>query len=913
MTEDRDPDARPDPDALLERAAAEVRDATRAKLRLWLGASPGVGKTYAMLENAHRLRREGLDVVVGVVESHGRADTARALRDLPALPRKAIAHRGRTLEELDLDAALARKPAVILVDELAHTNAPGSRHQKRWQDVIELLEAGIEVHSTLNVQHVESLNDVVAQITGIRVRETVPDAILERADEIELVDVPPEVVLERLREGKVYVASQAERAATGFFKEGNLHALRELALRVTAERVDAEVQAWRRQRGIETLWPTRERVLVCVGPSPASARLVRAARRMASALHAPCIAVYVERPGAPLRGQDQARLGEHLRLAEQLGLEVVVLSGPSAADVVLDLARRRSVTRIVAGKPAHARWRDFVLGSFLDDLVRKSGAIDVHVISGDEGASPSDGKSGADLPSHTRPTAYLRAAIPIAVAVAIGALVRERADLADVAMLFVAAIATSGAFLDRRASLFAALIAVVAFDFFFVPPYYTLAVEDLRHLLTFAVMLGAGVLISTLMARIRAGERGARERERRTAALFELTRALAGARDEASIARVATTQIRAVLESEALVLVADPKALEGVRAPLPISSSFDEPDRTVARWVVAHGRAAGRGLDTLHGARVLAVPLVAQGETLGAIAVRPSPETRFEDLAQRHLLEAFAVQIAVALERARLAAEAKDAALRAETEELRSSLLSSVSHDLRTPIASVLGAATTLLEGAETIPKEERSELTATIRDEAARLGRLVGNLLDMSRVESPGLELKKEWVPIEELVGAALTRLGPRVAEREVTTRVPGGLFGAVDPVLFEQLLYNLLENALKHTPAGSPITVRAEDDGKQASLFVEDRGPGVPAGSETRIFEKFVRAGGAGGGVGLGLAICRAIALAHGGSIAASNREGGGASFRVTFPKGEAPSLPADTDAGAEAAVAATDRSAP
>ncbi len=897
MTDSRDGDARPDPDALLERVEAEARDASRAKLRIWFGASPGVGKTYSMLENAQRLRREGVDVVVGIVETHGRADTATLIRNLPQLPRKQILYRGRTLEELDLDAALSRKPGVILLDELAHTNVPGSRHQKRWQDAMELLEAGIEVHTTLNVQHVESLNDVVAQITEVRVRETVPDAIVERADEIELVDVPPEVVLDRLRDGKVYVLDQAERAATGFFKEGNLHALRELALRVTAERVDAEVQAWRRQRGIDTLWPTRERVLVCVGPSPASARLVRAARRMAAALHAPCVAAYVERPGAVLSERDRARLSEHLRLAESLGVEVAVLSAPSAVDAVLDLARRRSVTRIVAGKPAHARWRDFVFGSFVDDLVRKSASIDVHVISGDDAPSAS---APPDRPSPERgaPTplsSYARAAVPIALAVALGGVVRDRIDLADVAMIFVAAIATSSAFLDRRASLFAALIAVIAFDFFFVPPYYTLAIEDLRHLFTFAVMLAAGGLISSLMARVRSGERAAREREQRTGALFELTRALAAARDEPSIGKIAATQIRSVLESEAILLVADAASADGVRAPYPPGSPLDDADRTVARWVLSHGRPAGRGLETLHGARILAVPLVAHGKTVGAIAVRPSPETRFEDPAQRHLLEAFAVQIAVALDRALIAAEAREASLRAETEELRSSLLSSVSHDLRTPIASVLGAATTLLEGAATIPSDQRTELTATIRDEAARLGRLVGNLLDMSRLEASGLEVKKDWVPLEELVGAALTRLGARLDGREVVTDVPGALFGAVDPVLFEQLLYNLLENAIKHTPAGTPITVRARGDSDTFSVFVEDRGPGLAPGTEVRIFEKFVRAGGMGGGVGLGLAICRAIALAHGGKIEATNRQGGGASFRVTLPRGAAPALPA------------------
>lgn len=893
-------DQRPDPEALLERVQAEAREEARAKLRIWFGASPGVGKTYSMLENAQRLAQEGIDVVVGVVESHGRSETAQLVEGLKQLPRKKLAYRGRTLDEFDLDAALARKPAVILLDELAHTNAPGSRHQKRWQDAIELLDAGIEVHTTLNVQHVESLNDVIAQITEIRVRETVPDAIVERADEIELVDVPPEVVLDRLKGGKVYVLDQAERAAGGFFKEGNLHALRELALRVTAERVDAEVQAWRRQRGIADLWPTRERVLVCVGPSPASARLVRAARRMAAALHAPWIAAYVERPGSALADADRTRLADHLRLAESLGAEVAVLAGDRAADVVLDLARQRSVTRIVAGKPAHARWRDFVYGSFVDDLVRKSGPIDVHVISGDDAertqldARP-DAPRRPPLPLST----YARAVIPIASAASLAALVRERVDLADVAMLFLAAIATTATFLGRRASLFASLVAVVVFDFFFVRPLYTLAVGDLRHVFTFVVMLCAGILISTLMERVREGERAARDREKRTAALFALTRALAAARDEESIAAVAGTQIRDVLDSDAVLLVADASASDGVRVTFASGAALDDSERTVARWALVHGRPAGRGLETLHGARVLAMPLTAQGKTVGVVAVRPTPPTRFEDPGQRHLLEAFVAQIAIAIERAQLASEAREAALRAETEELRSSLLSSVSHDLRTPIGSVLGAATTLLDADATLSREQRRELTATIRDEASRLGRLVGNLLDMSRVESTGLEVKKEWVPLEEVIGAALTRLGPRLDGREVTTDVAPTILASIDPVLFEQLLYNLLENALKHTPAGTPIEVRALRDSERVVVLVEDRGPGLVAGTEAKIFEKFVRASGAGGGVGLGLAICRAIALAHGGTIDASSRASGGASFRVTIPAGgEPPPLPSDDE---------------
>lgn len=895
-TRDRD-DERPDPDALLERVKAEEQ-ARRAKLRIFIGASPGVGKTFTMLENAQRLRRENADVVIGIVETHGRRETAELLEGLPLLPRRSVSYRGRTLEEFDLDAALARRPAVILLDELAHTNAPGSRHAKRWQDALELLDAGIEVHSTLNVQHVESLNDVIAQITHVRVRETVPDAVIERADEIELIDVPPEVVLERLKEGKVYVPEQAERAAAGFFKVGNLHALRELALRLTAEHVDEDVQEWRRQQGIEATWPARERVMVCVGPSPASARLVRAARRMASALRAPCIAAYVERPaGPPLSEPDRARLAAHLRLAESLGEEVAVLTGERPAEALLALARQRNVTRIVCGKPTHARWRDFVYGSLLDDLVRGSGDIDVHVIAGEpgEGEAP---QAAAPPRRPLRATGYAQGAVPIAVAALVAVFLRDLVELADIAMLFLVAIAISAAFLGRGPSIFASVLAVAVFDFVFVPPYGTFAVGDLRHVLTFAVMLCAGILISSLTERIRRQSRAARDRERRTAALYALTRALAGARDVPAIASVAAEQIRDLFASDAVLLVPGDQG-HGLVAPMPRGLELTEMDRTVARWALEHGRPAGRGLETLPGARVMGLPLLAEGKAVGVLALRPSPEDRFEDPLQRELLATFVAQIALALDRARLAEDAARAELRAETEELRSSLLSSVSHDLRTPITTVLGTATTLLESGESIPPEVRAELVAAIRDEAARLARLVSNLLEMTRVEARGLEVDKEWVPLEELLGAVLNRFEPRLAGRDVRIDAPGEVVAQIDPVLFEQVLVNLVENALRHTPPGTPIEIRASHEDGQTTLEIADRGPGIPAGSETRIFEKFVRASAAGGGVGLGLAICKGIVQAHGGTIVATNRPGGGASFRVTLPLvGTPPELPAEPE---------------
>ncbi len=899
----RDDDQRPDPDALLARVKAEQEEKSRAKLRLFIGASPGVGKTYTMLENAQRLRGEGVDVVIGIAETHGRKETAALLTGLPQIPRKKIDYRGRVLDEFDLDAALARKPAIVLLDELAHTNAQGSRHQKRWQDAMELLDAGIEVHSTLNVQHVESLNDVVAQITHVRVRETVPDAVIERADEIELVDVPPDVVLERLKEGKVYVPDQAARAAQGFFKVGNLHALRELALRLTAAHVDADVQEWRRLQGIDATWAARERIMVCIGPSPGSGRLIRAARRMAKALDAPWIAAYVERPaGNPLNEDDRNRLKAHLRLAESLGAEVAVVAGERPATVLLELARRRSITRIVCGKPTHARWRDLVYGSLLEDLVRGSGDIDVHVIAGEPGA-PGAGGTARPPPKPIAWLGYLQAAAPVVCAAGISIFLRGR-ELADIAMLFLVAIATAATFLGRGPSIFASILAVAVFDFFFVPPYGTLAVSDLQHVLTFVVMLCAGILISHLTERIREQSNAARERERRTAALYALTRGLAVAADAPAIAKVAVDQVKDVFESTATLLVPTYDESPALVAPAPSELELTDMDRTVARWAFEHRTQAGRGLETLPGARILGLPLLVEGRAVGVLCVLPSPEKRFEDPIQRHQLSTFVDQIALSLELARATEEKKRAELRAEAEEMRSSLLSSVSHDLRTPIATVLGTASTLLDAGDLLPDEQRRELLASIRDEASRLARLVGNLLDMTRVEAGNLEVKKEWVPLEEVLGVVLNRFEARLADREVAVDVPSDVLARIDPVLFEQVLVNLVENALKYTPPRSPIAIRAATEDGAVTLTIADRGPGIPRGSESRIFEKFVRASGTHGGVGLGLAICRGIVQAHGGSITAGNRSDGGAIFRVTLPlDAPPPHVPLD-DAIEEAA---------
>lgn len=889
-----EPKPRPDPDELLRRLQADADRERRAKLKIFFGYAPGVGKTYAMLESARRLHEQGVDVVVGCAETHGREETAALLDGLEVLPRVVVLHRGTRLEELDLERALARHPKVMLLDELAHTNAPGQRHAKRYQDVLELLDAGVDVHTTLNVQHVESLNDVVAQITTIRVRETVPDALLDRADELELVDLPPEALLARLREGKIYFPEQAERAADRFFRRGNLLALRELALRRTADRVDDDVRAYREAHAIGQVWAAGERILVCVGPSPSSARLVRSARRMAAGLRAPWVAAYVEPSVGALSAHDRGRLDAHLRLAESLGGDVARLTGQRTSQALLEYARRHNVTRIIIGKPTHPRIRDLVRGSLLEEVVRGSGDIDVHVISGDvlEGPAP----ERAPVRERARGvTPWGLSVALVALATAVAALGRPLLAPADQVTLYLLVIMAVAALVGRGPALLASALSVAAYDFFFVPPFFTFAVSETRHVLSFAMMFGVGVLVSGLTQRIRLQERSARAREQRSVALYGLSRELSTSPDERHAAAALCRHAASLLEGGAMVLLKSPggQLAEAARQG---DVPFAEAERAVAEWVAEHGRAAGAGTDTLPGARILGLALGSAGTAIGVLALSP-PAPASGSHEERELLEAFVGQATLAIERARLAEDAKSAALRARTEELRSSLLSTVSHDLRTPLAAITGAGTALREDDGCLAAPDRAELLDTICGEAERLERLVTNLLDMTRLESGGIRVRREWVPLEELVGAALTRLEAHLGARKVTTSLPADApLVSVDPVLFQQVLVNLLDNAAKHTPPETSVDIRAEVGQGAVWVEVADHGPGIPSGSEERLFEKFYRGKGAGpGGVGLGLAICRGIVEAHGGTIRVVPAEGAGACFRIELPLvGEPPSMP-------------------
>lgn len=894
MTEDR-----PNPDALLAEVQQQESRKNRGKLKVFFGMSAGVGKTYAMLEEARKRASEGADVLIGYAEPHIRPETESLLLGMEILPYRIIEHRGAKLKELDLDAAIARKPAVLCVDELAHTNAPGMRHPKRWQDVAELLDAGIHVYTTLNVQHLESVNDLVQRITGVRVRETLPDVVLEQADEVELVDIAPNELLERFREGKIYRPEQAERASKHFFTTGNLIALRELALRKTAERVDAQMLDYRRDERVKGIIPASERVLVCVGPSPLSARLVRSAKRLATGMRAKLIAVYVEKPSR-FTEANRRRTEQNLKLAEELGAQVVTLSGTNVADELLAFAVSRNVTKIVVGKPIRSRLRDFVFGSMVDDLIRRSGDIDIYVIrgdaSGEEAAEPVDQPKAG--PADWR--GYLSAVLVIGITTALGWPLYHRLEIENenILMLFLLGVMWISAHYSRGAAVLASVLAVGVFDLVFVPPHYTFAVTDRQYVVVFVVMLLTALVISALTQRVRAQGEAARQRERRTSAMLALAGELAVTRTIEQALSATVRNVVEVLGGKCGLLLPDGDQKLHLRADSSPEGlqELNDHEMGVAQWAFEHLQSAGRGTSTLPAAKGRYIPLIDSRGGAGVLGVFPGDGDGEWSSEQRHLVEAFGSQAALAIERVALADEARKAWERVEAEFLRNTLLSGVSHELRTPLAGITGAASTLTETGEQISPETRREMLETIHSEAEHMDRLVNNLLDMTRMEAGGLSLKKEWLPIQEVVGSALHHLRRRLQGRDVVTRVPNDLpLAHLDGVAIEQVIVNLLDNAVEYTPPETPLEVVASRDGDQIVLSISDHGPGLPEGTEKRIFEKFFRARpdrkATHRGIGLGLAICRGIIEAHGGWISAANRDGGGAVFRFGLPIGGVP----------------------
>ena len=904
---------RPDPDQLLARVQQAAEDARRGKLRIFFGASAGVGKTYAMLESAQAARAAGTDIVVGYVEPHGRIETERLLECLERLPTVAVRLRGIVRQEFDLDAALSRHPVVLIVDELAHTNLvdgePAPRHEKRWQDVEELLNAGISVWTTVNVQHLESLNDVVASVTGVRQQETVPDHAFESADEVELIDLPPDDLLGRLRAGKVYTADQATTAVQRFFRKENLTALREIALRKTADRVDAAMRAF--EAGDEAMrpWLARDRLIVAPGPDAQAEQLVRAGKRLADALDAEWIVVYVETPPLLKLSEPQRnRRVNVLRLAESLGAETVTLDGPSAAEVILEYARTRKATRIIVGAPKRRGFKALFKPSTVTELVRRAGPIDVIAIGpGGSGtpvrrSMPTRATRVAQAPPKTDiPWArYAAACATTLITTAIAWLMYPYFELANLVMVYLLGAAVAGLRFGRGPAILASVLNVAAFDFFFVPPRFAFAVTDFQYLVTFAVMLVVAFAIASLTANVRQQTRIAGHRERRTAALYAMSRELSQTRGVASMAAVAVRHVEDVFASRALVLVpgADGR-LHYPRSPESQAVPW-RADMSVAQWVYHHNEPAGLGTDTLAGAKALYLPIRGSKVTFGVLAVEPTNPRRILLPEQRHLLETFAGQLGLGLERALLAEESEAARVAAESESVRRRLLASIAHDLRRPLEKIKDASTTLAEDAGLEP-DRRVELARTIEAHADQLVEVVRNSLELVRLEVGAVALRVEPHAIGPIVTAVVERLRDALARHTVDVRLAPDLPAVrVDRQLIEEVLDNLLKNAARYTPPGSVVTISGHADGDWVHLRVEDNGPGLPDGDPALLFQPFERGESATVGAGLGLAICKTIVAAHGGSISAHTRPAGGAAFDVSLPSGASDEFEARARAG-------------
>jgi two-component system sensor histidine kinase KdpD len=881
---------RPRPEALL--AAAEREG--RGRLKIFLGAAPGVGKTYEMLSSAQAMRRDGIDVVVGIVETHGRPETEALLHGLETIPRREVEYKGHRLAEMDLDAILARRPRLVLVDELAHTNAPGSRHPKRYLDVEELIAAGIDVFTTLNIQHVESLNDIVAHITRIRVRETVPDSLLDLADDIEIVDLSPEDLLKRLREGKVYVPHQAERAIRHYFSPGNLTALRELALRRAAQRVDEQLLSHMQAHAIPGPWAAGDRVLVCISEAPETAGLVRYARRVAERLQVPWTAIYVETARTHrLSEAERDRIADHLRFAERLGAATVTIPGDNIADEIVAYATANNITQIVIGKSSRPRWFEMIHGSVVHELVRKTGAISVHVISAaaDENVPPEPVATGRKT-EPIRVRHYLGSAAAVALALGLGLFLQQFAGAQSAPLVFLVAIVVVAIAWGLLPSLFAALLSVLAFNFFFLPPLYTLTIADPQNVVALFFFLVVAVIVSNLTAAARTQLLIARRRAKTTAELYAFSRKLAGIGALDDLLWATAYQVSSMLDVRTVLLLPKRDGDELIVASgYPPEDQLDEADLAAARWSWDHNHPAGRGADTLPGAKRLFLPLRTGSGPVGVVGIDRDAPGPLLPPDERRLFDALADQAAVAIERITLAKGLDEARVQAETERLRAALLTSLSHDLRTPLAAIIGTVSSLRSYPEKYGPGEREELLATLQEEAERLNRFVANLLDMTRLESGRIALQLEATDIGEIIGAALHRTAELLARHRVEVDIDPDLpLLPLDAALFEQVLVNLLDNAAKYAPPESRVDVRARRNGDRVEIAVEDEGPGVPEADLERVFDKFYRVEAQDrrrAGTGLGLAICRGFVEALGGRIVAGNRrDRRGAVLTITLP---------------------------
>ncbi len=863
-----DEEQRPSPDVLL----AEAQREGRGRLKIFLGSAPGVGKTTAMLKAAHDRVREGIDVVAGVIETHGRRETEALVEGLEVLPQRSLDYRGRSFWEMDLDGVLARRPRLVLVDELAHTNIPGSRHLKRRQDVEELISAGIDVYTTLNIQHVESLNDVVEQICGVRVRETVPDDILATADEIELIDLPPEDLIKRLHEGKVYVPEQARRAVNNFFSPGTLTALREMALRHTAERVDRQMVTYMRAHAIAGPWPTRERVLVCLDEKVEAERLVRVTKRMSERRGLAWIAVTVE-TFHPLSEAERGRTAAALRLAEQLGGETATLHGEDVVTAILAYAHEHNCTQIIVGRAQGGRWH---LGKTITQrLIERAGKFNVLVVSGGEGESEKAGLSSAPLAPLKQENwlGYLVALAVIMAASGVG-FILDGLNLpeSNIALAYLLSVLMVALWSGLRPAILASMGSILGITVFFTEPRWTLIVPTTQAWLTLAFFLIVAVIVSNIASRLKKQIEATQESVRRTTNLYEFGRKITAAATLDDVLWAVVHHIAATITGSSLVLLPKGEDLV-IAAGYPPEDILDDKSSAAADWAWSHGQPAGRGSTTLPVADWLFLPMRTARGPVGVVGVQMTTDADLPTPATMRLLETLADQAAVALERTTLAADMETSKVAGERERLRTALLTSLSHDLRTPLVSIMGAASSLVTLDGVLDSTNRRDLAQTIQDEAERLNRFVQNLLDMTKLGSGALKPRVDWVDLHDVVEAAVKRM-ERLA-RSHTLRVeiqPEMPLLCLDALLMEQMLFNLLDNACKYAPGGTTVKVWARVLPTHVAIEIADQGPGIPAEDRERVFDMFYRVSQTDSqtaGTGLGLGICRGIIQAHNGTL--------------------------------------------
>jgi len=878
---------RPSPDELLARLKKEESGIGRGKLKIFLGYAAGVGKTYAMLEAAQRLKKE-TDLVVAYVETHGRVETEALLHDLEIVPRKEIQYRGVTVSEMDLDAVLARHPKIALVDELAHTNAPGSRHPKRYLDMEELLESGIDVYATLNIQHLESLRDSVARIAGVWVRETVPDTVIDEATEIELIDLPPDDLLQRLKEGKVYVSEQIAQAVSSFFRKGNLSALREFSMRVAADRVEEQVQDYMESHTISGPWPTAERLLVCISPGRWGNRIIRTARNLASQLNASWTAVHVEVPGAGLSDKEQEQLTSLMGLAEKLGAKVEILQGLSVSRSLLEYANKHNITKIILGKPQRVHLRNLFSTSVANQIVRGSKFIDIYIVGGKEQQVEQN-----ILPVKAPPVqwrSYLLSVVMVIVSTFLGYIIHPFLNPVNMIMLYLLSVVVSAVYFGPGPSILTSVLGVLAFDFFLISPLFSFNVSDIQYLFTFIVLLGVGLVIGYLTSRIRKQNELSLRRENETATLYSLNKELSATIGLNATLKSIVDMAKQQFDQNVIIFLPEKDNAGALKAyPTKLGNTIDENESAVAAWSYQHQKPAGRNTDTLPDARGFYLPLITAQSTIGVLGLRPIDSDSQLTVQQDRLLRAFADLTAMSIERVQLAEAANTAQILDASQKLQTALLNSISHDLRTPLVSIIGVLSSLQDGGMHLDDSSKSNLIQVASEEAQRLNRLISNLLDVSKIEAGALKLALQPSDIQDIVGAALEQIGARYKDRDIRIQVPDKLpLVPVDSGLMVQVLVNVLDNAIKYSGSSATIEITGKLLDDTVQLEVADRGVGIPEQDLQRVFDKFFRVQQPDNitGTGLGLSICKGIVEAHGGTIIAERRPGGGTIIRIKLP---------------------------